>query len=158
MEGKPSPMTGPRVVAALIVVALLAIASGPARAQVAVPMNDRDGDNTIFFTWDADAGRVTHATSGRRIVAGQQVELITSISDEDGRVVMRATLHNSSETTTFQVDGRLKHRIMVDGDVIRTSKSRPLERTLRPGEKVRARFDLRLPSGDYEGRTDYSAD
>ena len=64
MGDRSAVLNGSRARAALICIAVLALAVGTARAQAAVPMHDRDGDNTIFFTWDAEAGRVTQATSG----------------------------------------------------------------------------------------------
>jgi hypothetical protein len=147
-----------RAVVVVAMAVLLVAGMAPARARSGAELADREGDNTISYSWDAESGRVTQATSGRVFVKGQEVELITSISDEDGRVVMRASLHNLSDETTFYVDGRLKHRIILDGELLRSLKSRPVDRALRPGERIRARFDFRLPSGDYEGRTDYSAD
>lgn len=134
---------------------------GPAAVAGAggtTPMAAREGDNTIYFTWNARKGRVTKATSSRRLVAGQEVELLTALVDRDGRVGMRASLKNISESTRYSVDGRIVHRVLRDGEVVKEFRSDLLDTVLEPGEKVRALFRYRLRTGQYSARSDFVAE
>ena len=119
------------------------------------PMEAREGDNTIYFTWNARTRRVTQASSSRRLVAGQEVELLTALVDRTGRVAMRATLKNISDTRSYDVEGRLVHIVTRDGEVIKRLSSDPIHTVLEPGERVRAVFRYRLRSGEYSARTDF---
>lgn len=147
-----------RAVATLLFLALLGPLGLPAAAGTGEAVAEREGDNTIYLTWDASRRRVTEATSSRRFTDGQRIEVLTSLKDRTGRIVMRAVLRNWSTDSTYVVDGRLVHRVLRDSNVVRTRMSDPLNVTLGPGEKVTTRFRYRLSSGKYAARTDFDAD
>lgn len=115
----------------------------------------RDGDNTIYFTWDAERRLITEASSSRRVTAGQQVELLTRLTDRTGALVARGVLKNVSTTQRYRVRGRLVQRIYSGSDVFRVRRSTTIDRVLEPGEKVGASFRYGIPSGSYSVRTDF---
>ncbi|HWC14916.1 MAG TPA: hypothetical protein VG929_10035 [Actinomycetota bacterium] len=138
--------------AALGLVILLATGALAAAIEFVV---SRAGDNTIYFTWDAEHRRITEASSSRRFTADQQVELLTRLTDRTGAVVARGVLKNVSTTQHYRVRGRLVQRIYSGSEVFRVRRSTTIHRVLAPGEKARASFRYRIPSGSYSVRTDF---
>ena len=139
------------LLAALLVTPLPAGADAMKRRTVAA----REGDNTIYLRWNADKRTITEASSSRRFTAGQELELLTSVSDRTERLTVRAVLRNISDDTIYVIRGaRLLHRVFESSREIKTFRSRPIETRLRPGEKVAVRFLYMLRSGDYSLRTD----
>jgi hypothetical protein len=147
-----------RAVATLLFLALLGPLGLPAAAGTGEAVAEREGDNRIYFTWSATEREVSKATSSRRLIAGQRIEVLTSLKDGTGWIVMKAVLRNTSRGTTYVVDGRLVHRVMRGTDVVRTRGSESLHEVLGPGEKIISRFRYRLSSGEYAARTDFDAD
>lgn len=139
------------LLAALVVAPLPAGADAMKRRAVAA----REGDNTIYVRWNAEKRKIVEASSSRRFTAGQEVELLTSVSDRTDRLTVRAVLRNISDDTIYVIrGGRLLHRVFTSGQEIKTFRSRPIETRLRPGEKVAVRFSYMLRTGDYSLRTD----
>lgn len=48
--------------------------------------------------------------------------------------------------------------LMAAGDVVRTLRSRALDTSLKPGERIVIHFSYLLKSGDYSARTDLTTD
>lgn len=126
-------------------------------ASVHRRLESREGDNTIYMRWNASKKRIARASSSRRLVAGQEVELLTSVSDRTGKIEMRAVLKNMSDSVVYEVDGRLVHQVSDSEGVEKTLRSRILDRLLRPGEKIIVFFSYMLRTGDYAVRTDMAA-
>lgn len=118
-------------------------------------MSSREGDNTIYFEWDARKRKMRGASSSRRLTADQKVELLTKLVDRTGRIVSNGALRNISEDEQFLVRGRLFHRIYRGDEMIRSLPSRLFRTVLKPGEKIAVRFGYRLKTGSYSIRTDF---
>jgi hypothetical protein len=132
--------------------------SSLALPQIERDLGDRPGDNTIYFTWDAESGKVVEATSSRQLRPKQSVELLTRLADRPDVVSMKGVLQNISDAQHLRIDGRLIHKVMQGDVVIKRVRSRLFHRVLDPGEKIAVRFTYKLPSGDYSARTDYAAE
>lgn len=145
----------PYLVAALILSTSLFGAQFVANGGPTERMAPREGDNTIYFEWDARKKQVRHASSSRRLTADQQVELLTRFTDRSGRIVTRGVLRNISEDKQYLVHGRLIHRIYRDDELIRSLRSRRLRVVLGPGERVAGRYAYGLRTGSYSVRTDF---
>ncbi len=145
------------VVAVVVVIAGSALASEVVVAAEAESkaLASYEGDNTIHLKWDARNRRVSEATSSRRLTADQKVELLTTLVDGKGRIVMRATLENLSKNDSYRIRGRLVHRVFRDGDVVKALRTRKFRIELGPGDKIVAKYSYGLRTGEYSTRTDY---
>ncbi len=141
---------------AVLAFVLILVLAGPGlHASGAHSLRSREGDNSLYFEWNQKERRVTIATSSMRIDDTSRVRIVTSLRDRSERIVMRATLKNTSDEVVV-LDGRLVHKVWAeDGTPIRRLKSRLLTRRLEPGDHVSARFSYLLPSGWYSARTDF---
>lgn len=129
----------------------------PTASSAAPPQElaSRQGDNTIYFSWDAGRGRFSQATSSRRVEAKQKLELLTRVIDRSGQIVMRAVLKNVSAARRYRVDGPLVHNVFQDGEPIKRLETQVFHVVLKPGGKIVGRFTYTLETGDYSARTDY---
>ena len=143
-----------RIVVAVMLWALL-LTQAVAAAEVR-DLGSRQGDNTIYMTWNEEQGEVKRATSSQRIRAGQKIELLTRLVDRTGRIRMRAVLRNISEHRRFRIDGRLVHKVSFDGEVVKQLETKVFNTVLGPGERIVARFSYTLgTTGEYSARTNY---
>ena len=141
-----------------VVVLALALVMALASTAIAGPtatMASRQGDNTVYLTWDADNGKITEATSSRRFTADQEVELLTQVRARDGRLRVRGVLRNISATERYSVNGRLVQTIYKGTEVFRSRTLYRIKEVLVPGERIVASFSYNLPSGSYSIRTDF---
>jgi hypothetical protein len=133
---------------------------GPSDTVVAGGMETKtlasyQGDNTIFVKWNARDRRVSEATSSRRLTADQKIELLTTLVDGKGRIVMRAVLKNISKHDSYRIRGRLVHHVFRDRETVRALRTRAFRVVLDPGDKIVARYAYGLRTGEYSVRTDY---
>ena len=147
-------MQGKAVLAACVCALMLFV---PTASSAAPPqaLASREGDNTIYFRWDAGSARLSQATSSRRFEAKQKLELLTRVTDRSGEIVMRAVLKNVSQLRRYRIDGPLVHYIFQDGEVVKRLETEVFHVVLRPGERIVGRFVYTLETGDYSARTDY---
>lgn len=144
-----------RRIALLVALGFLMLAQSVVHAGPIPSVAPRQGDNTIYFTWDAQEKRIVEASSSRQLTAGQQVELLTRLTDRTGAVDIRGVLKNVSSAQRYRVSGRLVQRIYQGSDEFRVRRSKPIDRVLAAGEKVGFRFSYGLASGSYSVRTDF---
>ena len=118
-------------------------------------------DNSLTFSYDADADEITGAASSVRHSRGDLVDFITTVADREGEppLVGRITLRligstpvTYNGTFTFVVTN-------ADGDTA-FSQSQVKKFTLRPkaGKRMkRLRYPFDLPSGDYSVRAKFAS-
>lgn len=149
MQGKTKTLIAACVCALMLFVPTISSAAPPQE------LASRVGDNTIYFSWDADSERLSQATSSRRFRAKQRLELLTRVADRSGAIVMRAVLKNVSQQRRYRIDGPLVHYVFQDGAVVKRLETEVFHVVLKPGERVVGRFTYVLETGDYSARTDF---
>jgi uncharacterized repeat protein (TIGR01451 family)/LPXTG-motif cell wall-anchored protein len=118
---------------------------------------DKAGDNQVTYSWDADSGSITEATSTHLIVAGASIEVLLDIVLEDGAIHATARARNVSDDHRVHLTGNLLYDITSDGGPVAQFSSDDIDTVLEPGGEVSADFAHLLPTGTYFATAGFSA-
>jgi uncharacterized repeat protein (TIGR01451 family) len=120
-------------------------------------VESRDGDNHLTYEWDADSTSIVNAASSRMLVRGQTLELLTSVSDDDGDIDIVVTLTNLADEKRARIHGRLIHKVFDSTGLIATFESPLIDTVLDPGGETTATFTYMLPDGSYSAEGSFQA-
>lgn len=119
-------------------------------------LQSRPGDNQVTLDW-SDASGVESAASSAMFNADSPVEILSSLSEGKGTVVIDVTLRNIQDDKRLVVKGRLFHVVEGAGGKIATLRSDPLDLVLNPNGVAEAHFTYRLPTGSYSLSSSFEA-
>ena len=109
----------------------------------------RPGDNSISYEWDEASRSLPAAASSITRVADTNVEMLTSLSVQDGAIRVLVAIRNTSSGRRVAVKGHIVHEVEGAGGSGASLRSPALDETLAPGGEAVARFSYLLPSGNY---------